>query len=70
MTPLSGMSVVPLLAASAALGFYVAIFIVAAVLGDAAFNAAFPNPWRMLLMIPSVVTPVTFLLVEKGRRRV
>lgn len=68
--PRSGTSVVPLVTCSAALGFYVALFTVSVVMGDAAMNVAFPNPWRELLCVPGLAPPLAFLWIGKRGRRV
>lgn len=39
-----------------ALGFYVALIVVALVFGEDAFNAAFPNPWRLAICLPGLVS--------------
>lgn len=68
--PQPGRSIARLMFASAALGFYAALVIVAAVMGDAAFNAAISRPWRMALSIPSLATPLVLLPLGKRGRRV
>ena len=48
-------SVVASLVLGATLGWYLALFVVVVVMGNDAFNAAFPNPWRLLIAVPSLV---------------
>lgn len=38
-----------------ALGFYVGMLPLVMVMGDDRFNAAFPNPWRLWVLIPATV---------------
>jgi hypothetical protein len=49
-----------LFAAGFALGFYVALLIVAIVYGNDSINNAFPNPWRLLTAVPAFTVLVGY----------
>lgn len=51
---------IALLVMGGALGWLLALLVVALVLGTDAFNAAFPNPWRLLMCLPTVAALVAW----------
>lgn len=42
------------------LGWYLALFTVILVVSEPVFNEAFPNPWRLLICVPSLVALLTW----------